>query len=346
MINTLNVFNLIPILAFIVLLRTFFYKESEKPQVLIAAFLAFTSSGFGWIYSSLGNSSYTTWTKTYDILTPNSFLISGHPSVSTPLQLIGLVSTFLLFYLFYQKKISGTTKYLFVYLVAFCYGYLGYIDVIICLVIIGILSFIKSDHKFSISMILGLSSVFLIDSLSIKKVYSIYPTLNIFGNEVSLLLVTIVFLITLTMLSLIRKNVVKVISQKINFSSISSKMSLIILPIILVCVLYIFGLLSWVDFVSNGNSITPFFFATGTVPWFYFPIKLGTIALLAIIATLLILKYSWRQVMKRFSFFYLWILVLIIFAFIPIAFEYRIIKYNFPLSVLASVLLAELVILK
>jgi hypothetical protein len=104
---SINFMNMIPVFAF----YYFFSKwiPCHRKTVLLASSLFMLSSGFGWIYAlnlagthndNLVSTSLeifkTSWIKTFDIFTPNTFVDVAHPETTTNLIIIALPAGFVL----------------------------------------------------------------------------------------------------------------------------------------------------------------------------------------------------------------------------------------------------------
>lgn len=359
--SSLNFLNIMPIVAFYVMLSQYFKKYRKIP--IVATVFAFFTSGYGWIYvqflkaqsptyhSALQEIIYSAWLKTTDILTPNSFIIAAHPDATTPCQLIGLVSFFMLIYII--KLETKFMRYsLLMTLVAV--GYLGHtLDMILT---IGILSLwilfsssITENIKLGLSTITGLVAILIIDLLAPGKYY-IIPSIRIFGYSIPILLICNLSILISLLFSFMAHThsfaFIRKIIAKIEFSGGSSRslqrnrtISMFkIAFVILICYMYALCFVIW-NVINPGFSV---WYTTGggirgfyQVPWYFYPMRLGIIGALAIASILYLFYQNKGNNMKYFHVFFMWLLTsLMLGSFFT---EYRMNKYlNLALGVFAA----------
>ena len=354
--NSLNFLNIIPIITFFLLVKSFFKNQQNSDSIaVLCTFFAFFSSGFGWIYAlkdilnnniSISSAVYQAWLKTYDILTPNSFVTAGHPDPTTPLLLIGLPSMFILFLQTIDDKNSSKLRY-FLIIIAAVTGYLGHTETIIMIITVAIISLTKKDSiKTLFSLIIAFLIIFVIDGSSPSHFYSTQGIvlMDIFISFPTLLLLTFVGLILIyltfqklkipnyiIMLHELNRNILIKIIKNYGIIFISS----------LIFIIYIFTFIIWGSIEANFNVWLVFGY-NGSVPWYFYPLRLGIVGIIALTGIL------YWAISRKYN--YLAQLVpLYIWLFIPIFLrsyylEYRLTKqFSLPVSIIAGFVLYNLI---
>jgi hypothetical protein len=349
--NSLGFLNIIPFLAFFVLVKSFFRNHAHVNGIAaLSTFFVFFTSGFGWIYtirdSLVGNVPlsqviYTSWTKTYDILTPNSYIVAGHPDITAPLLLIGLPAMFVLFELSIAPKndINNKLKYLLI-IVTVVLGYLGHTETIIMIVAVAIISLTTKDGlKTLISLFAAFLLIFVIDFSSPSRYYSIQGII-IGGHYVSfpiLLLSSFAGLMGVYLSlrrarkanSLIR---LRLMAKRLS-SSVSAKYGILLLSSTIFCV-YLLAFVIWANVQADFN-IWQVFGYDGSVPWYFYPIRLGVVGFAALGGVLYwLLSKKWNLFVQLFPFF-VWALITIVVT--PYYLEYRLVKqFYIPICAIAG----------
>jgi len=173
----LIVLNMMPVVAFFCLVRT----KADTRVSVIASFLAFFTSGFGWIYSSLINVGTQVdllqqlgW-KTHDVTLPNSFL-SLTPDLSTGLLLVGLPSLLVVLAIVIdEKETSSQWRYYLLTVALTALTFLAHVEAGVILT--GILSLLVltnciKNTRLQLSFLSGLFLVLVIDLLAPAQYYT------------------------------------------------------------------------------------------------------------------------------------------------------------------------------
>jgi len=192
----LIVLNMMPIVAFFCLVRT----KANAHVSAIASFLAFFTSGFGWVYLPLINAENQVnalqqlgW-KTYDITVPNSFL-SVTPDLSTSLLLIGLPSLLaVLAVMFDDNQISSQKRYYFLTAVLTALAFLSHIEagaILTGIFVLLVLANYVKNTRLQLSFLCGLLLVLVIDLVAPVQYY-ITVTVDLASSHTPLLLLCIV----------------------------------------------------------------------------------------------------------------------------------------------------------
>jgi hypothetical protein len=349
--NSLGFLNIIPLLAFFMLAKSFFRNHTHANAIAgLCTFLAFFTSGFGWVYTSrdtlvgnapLSETIYLSWAKTYDILTPNSFIMASHPDITGTLLLIGLPAMFVLFQLVVsaQNELGTRLKYVLIVLTT-VFAYLGHTETIIMIATVAIISITKKDSlKILISLLTAFLAIFVIDVPSPSHFYSAQG-ITLLGHFVSfpiLLSSALVGLICICLVLRMAKSanfVVRLRSMVKHAGSSASTGYLVIFFSSLVFYTYLLTFVIWGNVQANFD-ITLVFGYDGSVPWYFYPIRLGVVGFIALTGILYcLLSRKWNLIVQLFP-FYVWVFVTIIFR--PYYLEYRLIKHSYiPISVIAG----------
>lgn len=352
--NSLNFLNIMPVLAFYAMVKSLFRNQAHASSIAASStFFAFFTSGFGWTYvlgeTLTGNvklfseTIYLAWVKTYDILTPNSFIVAGHPDVTTPLLLIGLPSMFVLFQLSLADQMdnSGRLKY-FLIIITMIFGYLGHVETIVIIGTLMIVSSIRKDGlKTLSSLLIALVAIHMIDISSPSRYYST-QAVSILGCHF-----TFGTLLLLTSVGAVSVSLVFHRMKDANFlsglGSITKRMvrsvrarSGILLLIFSSAMIYLYLLAFVIWGVVRPDFSVHFVFGyDGSVPWYFYPMRLGVVGLIALVGSLYWLSTRKVSHIRQLFPFYVWSFVTVIVC--PYYPEYRLTRHLYlPLSVIAS----------
>jgi hypothetical protein len=349
--NSLNFLNIMPILAFYAMVKAMFDDKTHADAIAaFSTFFAFFTSGFGWIYvlSNMFNAGarpfseiiYTAWTKTYDILTPNSFIVAGHPDPTTPLLLVGLPSMFTLFQLsLTNQKFSNKLKYCLIAVTTAC-GFLGHIEFALMIVVILIASLLRKDFlKIHLSLLVALCIVYMVDALLPNRYYSTVA-INILGYQFPAVLFLIASISMILPLAVFLRRISSVFPDKTKviqrIKAFYKRFDVYVFSVIIMY-LYLLAFIVW-DTVQANFTVWDTFGYDGSVPWYFYPIRLGVTGLIAVTGSLYWLSTKNIGYIKKISPLYVWILVVIIARHSYL--EYRLIKHLYlPLSVIAGFVL-------
>jgi hypothetical protein len=352
--NSLNFLNLIPVLAFYVMVKSLFRNHAHASTVAaFSTFLAFFTSGFGWVYvlgeTLSGNTKlfsemiYSAWVKTYDILTPNSFIVAGHPDVTTPLLLIGLPSMFVLFQLSLANKIDirSRLKY-FLIPITIIFGYLGHPETVIIIGVIMIVSLIHEDGlKIFLSLLIAIIAIYVIDISVPIRVYST-ATVSILGYHFSILILLLLASVGAISVSLAFHRMkdanfllrLKSIIQQIIEIARTRYNALFLIFSSAIIYLYLLTFVIW-GIVEADFSVHFVFGYDGSVPWYFYPMRLGAVGLIAVFGSLYWISTKKAGCIRQLFPLYVWAFVTVIVS--PYYLEYRLIKHLYlPLSVIAG----------
>lgn len=352
--NSLGFLNIIPLLALFVLAKSFFRNHTHADVIAaLCTFLAFFTSGFGWTYTlektlvsntPLSKAIYLSWTKTYDILTPNSFITAGHPDITTPLLLIGLPAMFVLFELVVsaQNELGTRLKYLLIILTT-VFAYLGHTETIIMIATVAIISITKKDSlKVLISLLTAFLAIFVIDALSPSHFYSIQGV-TLLGHFVSFPVLLSSALVGLIFICLVLR-MAKSANLPARFRSMVKRAEdspttgyLVILFSSVIFCIYLLTFVIWGNVQANFNTWLVFGY-DGSVPWYFYPMRLGVVGFIALTGILYwLLTRKWSSIVQLFP-FYVWAFVAIIVG--PYYLEYRLLKELYiPISIIAGIIL-------
>lgn len=191
----LIVLNMMPVVAFFCLVRT----KADARVSIIATFLAFFTSGFGWIYLPLINAGSQVDTlqqlgwKTYDVTVPNSFL-SITPDLSTSLLLIGLPSLLaVLAIAIDEKQTSSQRRYYLLTAALTALTFLSHTEagaILVGIYALLILTNRIKNTRLQLSFLSGLLLVSVIDLLAPAQYYTVIAV-SLANNHIPLLLVGI-----------------------------------------------------------------------------------------------------------------------------------------------------------
>ncbi len=320
---SINFMNMIPVFAF----YYFFSKwiPCHRKTALLASSLFMLSSGFGWIYAlnlavthndSLVPTSLeifkTSWIKTFDIFTPNTFIDVAHPETTTNLIIFALPAGFVLLGLI-KESITNKLKYTILIATSCVLGLLAHEEFVLFIIVASIAPLIfrlnqnKPIYIFT-GLLLGVSLViFIVLSLPGAKTY--YMTtrdpLPLGVIPLSFLFVASVWLIyasqiiskrIISKLQITRRHSWKILSKIVKGNT------RFIFAVAIICTVsyfYILSFLIWnmqlpiVDvrtFVNTSN--------VAVVPWYFYPLRFGTTGLFALsfIISYLFKKYE-REVL-------------------------------------------------
>ena len=349
--NSLGFLNIMPILAFFVLVKSFFRNHAHAEAIAaLCTFLGFFTSGFGWMYTLketlTGNPKlfsetiYLSWTKTYDILTPNSFVAAGHPDPTTPLLLIGLPAMFALFQLSMttQNATGDKLKY-FLIILTTLFGYLGHTETILMVITLATITLTRKDClKILLSLLTAFLIVFAIDVSSPSRFYNTQG-INLAGHFISfpiLILLALVGLMCIHLTLQMMKHTkfpagIKSMTARV-VGYISTRYVVLFFSSLIIY-LYLLAFVVWGIVQADFNTWLVFGY-DGSVPWYFYPIRLGLVALIALSGLLYWISHRTGYIKQLFP-FYVWAFATI--GFSSYYLEYRLIKHLYlALSVIAG----------
>lgn len=309
-----------------------------RKAALLAAVLFTMSSGFGWIYylnittndlitSPQSSLRIMTSIRSLDIVDPNNYAIPTAPDFSTALIYIALPAGFVLLAL---VRTSFDTKFNILIITAITVlGILSHYEFYIFVIIASILPIIfkmKNKNSLYCSLLIG---TLIVLTISVTTPGNFFTTQKISGIPLLFLnvsFVTITWIIYLTssylqkFFSIKTKSIAKHIAdQRKLLDHRRVKFSIVSAIIIISTYLY---LLSFVILgqqpINTINEQTAF----GTVPWFVYPMKIGTAGILSLI---FIFSYIFKKFEKQL--FVFGIIIIIAFLAGPYYSESRFSKY-------------------
>lgn len=338
--QSLHFLNVLPILAFYLVLKELFKKHHQKIPIL-STFIGFFF-GFTWIYAIyLKFSGFPG--NLYDLVQSSQLKMGGWipfylAPYLTPAQAIGVTSVLLLMLQVFSPQVYRFKRYFLIFAITI-FGFLGHIfDVCIFILFFfaSLLVLEKSVMSFcrrmAISMLLGLCTVAII--INLFALTQIYSTIYL----IAAMLPTILVL----PLSFIKEKAQfgKKIVVKIGGKQVNPKKSIVFVLV------YAFGL----SFITFYNVLPIFsiwelgFYSrfrawAEFLPWYFYPIALGTAGLLSLTGFLLI--FHKREKRKQFyPFLILALTVLLVgraLRLYPITVEGRLVSYLWiPVCVLAG----------
>lgn len=315
--------TVMPIIAFYAILKSFFKKRHRKIPILATFFGYF--GGFGWIcflllrqqgfslYSALWEASQ----KTYTIAFTPVFYLAPYTS---PAQFAGLVSFLLLIYLSFNQELSGWLRG-FLSFVVVTYGYLGHIVEIPIFLLLLLTSIFIFERKLcarfktvGISTLLSLLMTPLIEVFAQKGV-QIYIGWHWYAS---------IFLSILSVLAAYFKGrsrrpmSLKSFASSIFYREVPKKAVLLSLVYVYFLSFIVWGSIRNVFEVTSTFARANVFwslFGLGVpsasfVPWYIYPLQLGFLGFLCIVAFVYILAK--KKNAKDLEFF----IVIVLFALI------------------------------
>jgi len=288
---SLNFLNFIPIIAF----YYFFLKwiPTKKRAALLATVLFTLSSGFGWVYLlNLSAHDYSGLTpvtamnifhlaaiKTFDISVPNSFINVAHPDITTSLIIISLPAGFVLLGLLKEKmpNLRYASIIAIIFLVYLFHQEFGLF--VIVAIILNLIFERDLGNYFFIGALLGFSIILLVAVFSPDDIY-------INQYRLGVPLIAIYFTLIIVGWSLYSSKIIyrrlpirlpKELGKKFDKKLI--KFILGVSVVSLVSYLYILSFIVW------GNQLGSFDIRIHTnefqtVPWHFYPLRLGVVGLL------------------------------------------------------------------
>jgi len=314
--------SVMPIIAFYVVLKSFFKKSHRKIPILATFFGYF--GGFGWIYFlllrqqgfSLYNALSEASQKTYTIgFTPVFYLA---PYTATA-EFAGVVSFLLLIYLSFNQELSGWLRG-FLSFVVVTYGYLGHIVDIPIFLLLLLVSIFVFERKLcaqfktvGISTLLSLLVMPLIE-VSAQKGVRIYIGWHWYAS---------MFLSILSVLAAYFKGrsrrpmSLKSFASSIFYREVPRKAVLLSLVYVYFLSFIVWGSIKNVfeaTFTATRANVFWSLFGLGVssasfVPWYIYPLQLGFLGFLCIVAFVYILA---KKKAKDLGFF----IVIILFTLI------------------------------
>ena len=348
--------NIIPAFAYY-----FFFVQWVPPRkkraALLASALLVLGSGFGWIEALGVSISHPpadgrgallniniAGRQTYDILTPSTFFLASHPDFSTPLQLITLPAGFVLLGLMkYETSNPNTRKNkicLFVTLtIITLLGIFSHDEFYIFIIIaslVPILLNLRNKTVIYLSLACSISTILLLDTISTTQYFT---TIWLFGLPLIILVLIFVVLTGVIYATGGFRVIMTKFKQLMSSSKLNSTASIASIIIIVgIAYWYVVGLLVWQDihiqtiFAEEGDK--------NDVPWFVYPMKLGTIGILG---SIYLVSYFFKRFEKEIFIFGIIILVALLTG--SYYDEHRFSKYIMAgMAGFASLLVYELII--
>jgi hypothetical protein len=359
--NSLNMMNVFAVLAFFIMVRRFFRKWPNNDVIAaVSTLIAFFTSGFGWIValgsttsgasSSLAQYVYQAWTQTYDLLTSNSYVASGHPNVTTSLLFVALPAVLLAFGIAISddKSISARLRLLLLALLI-AISYLGHPETVPILGLLLVVSlFLKNGLWNLLSGVLGIAAIIVVDLSSPSHFYlSSYASLLGFRAPLLLLLLSgfiIALAISVAMrviksLALMVAHAVSKMSSRVLalFGRVSVRLSFFLAA----TYLYLLGFVFWV--LQLNAAVVPYYFSLdGSVPWYFYPIRLGIPGLVTIVGSVHWMITGRFKELKILLPLYAWMLITLFAS--PFYLDYRLIKqFYLPVSITSAFVLIGLI---
>ena len=372
----LIVLNMMPVVAFFCLVRT----KADARVSIIAAFLAFFTSGFGWIYLPLINAGSQVDTlqqlgwKTYDVTVPNSFL-SITPDLSTSLLLIGLPSLLaVLAIAIDEKQTSSQRRYYLLTAALTALTFLSHIEAGAILTGIYALLILTNRIKsirLQLSFLSGLLLVSVVDLLAPAQYYTVIAV-SLASNHIPLLIVGIAAVSVSILLGQIYRT--HAFNSFSTFSMRKTKNLFSKLRSIDSTVLFSFSIergtigkdnppSKWLKFSLIAFSIalliilsylgtlavySVFFFPTfhfnvSLIPWYIYPVRLGMVGALSLGFLFGCIFFQWHKKEKLPYVLIIGIPLLFFLGYFGLYQQQRIIKY-LPLLIapFAAVFLTKL----
>ncbi|MCJ7634851.1 hypothetical protein MUP77_20990, partial [Candidatus Bathyarchaeota archaeon] len=288
-IHALYPLGFISVLAFYSCLKAWFTGNRMRNIPLIASFLS-TLLGFGSLYViflNLTGQNHDVYqllqfatNKTYDLYMRVLFL----PDIVAPLWNVGLPVLFMLLYM--MKSNCGEKSKVVIFASMVLLGYLGHIAEVIIFTFLNILYVVlfKKDWKVSIAIFVGLLAVGLIDFLAPSHDY-LFVTNDIDGRR----MLSPYYVITLlgsAVATMIAAAGEKNMYARVRVAVISKVWSLVVRTWKFsrwsLLYIYVFCIIVW-SYLLNDYSVS----SSGSftfVPFFVFPLRLGPVGLLFIVA--------------------------------------------------------------
>jgi hypothetical protein len=296
---------------------------------------------------STAASIYTAWLKTYDIMTPSTFLLAGHPDIGSPLQLTSLVAGPLLLSLAYVPgmRALGGLRYLLFSITAF-FAYMGHPEALVFLALILLtLPLMQDGWKFGSSLIGAFLCILVVDFLAPGRYYTVFPQIALFGGEVGLLyllLISSIFFTTLSVsVQLGRRRVAAFLRGLGDGFSENTVAIICVAASVFALSMYILSFGVW-SLVQSSYVTWLTFGVNGSVPWYLYPLRFGVVELIALCGSIYLLLSRKTSALRFLSPFYLLMLIALLLS--PYYLEYRMDKYVYlGLSVIAGYSVADLV---
>ncbi len=349
--QVLHFLNILPILAFYLCLKALLGRRF--PKVPILGTLIGFFSGYTWIYaislrySGSGSGLYNLLSGAYSKVPgfPLAFYLAPY---LTAAQMVGVASVLLLIYLVCSKE-ELNTKRLFLISIVTAYGYLGHIfDICVFLVFFLFMVLVFDLKKMSIYRRMG-ASIFI--GLVIVVIMNLFDPAHRYSGFL------LIFSLSLTVLAMF----VSFLREKIRFEDVTiaigklNKLAKSRCAKIVACfsLVYLFGLgiLTYLYVFPNFNIGATFFdtkYGNGgqIVPWYSYPIIMGTAGFLSIAGVLYFLTRESEKKEEFYPYLMLAISTLLIalgLRLFPITEESRLLTYLWvPICVFAGYSVSKL----
>lgn len=346
---------------------SYFLKNIEPKAPAVITVLSLFG-GFGWIYavylrstsgsggSNIFNILYSASYKTYDIIRPINFV----PNSLVPLYVIGIPIFLALLYLPWNSRLSNRTRCLLIFVLVS----LGYLTHVVEIGLFAIILFAQTlfinRSKFSqfrittLSSILGLLLVAAIDFTAPAKYYTIEINSNPMGNllvpSTTFFLSVLLFVLSYFILLIRgRSSLFSSLGKKIQSNLARPKVLMVLILTLVVIFVYLFFLsfIVWGITVNQNSLSLSQVWDTGAVPWFFYPMKLGVIGILAVVGGVILVSKKEAPRLKVFSLFILqasvMLCIILIDRFISFYYEDLLLVYFFitllPIAALSIITL-------
>jgi hypothetical protein len=301
----MNFTNIFGLLAFYVLARSFYKRDSKKIAAIALALTLF--SGFGWAYDlwlrfagifsgDLLTRLYQASIASYDILFANTYFGSANPDLTSDLQVMALPALLMLLALTNRDDLKGRTRYALVSLLTVL-AFLGHVAeggvfVVILLVAVILSRKIAGAWKIALATFLGIAIAGVIGAIMSDRNYF---TVSAYYLVLGLAAVTIPIAFARQKVSLLPSGIS---SLKIFSLPAGLRLKLALAFSIVGLMIWIVILLTWrlsglADF--NFWWTNPYQY----VPVYMYPTRFGILGLLAIPAVTF-LAFVWRREVRGF----------------------------------------------
>jgi MFS family permease len=305
--------NIVPVFAF----YYFFSKwvpVNRRRAALLASVLFMLSSGFGWVYLLyLADANHATSEqasldafndariKSFDIFQPSSFVAVDHPGISSPLIVVSLPAGFVLLGLIAQKAGQKESKikrlnYLVIVTIVSLVGALSHPEFYLFVFTASILALIfklPRRNTIFVGFIISMALIALIDLLPGQY----FSAIKIVGIPLTYL--SLAFTLMILVLSIFATRVSSILIFRKTKRPLYRGRLAFPLSIALASILayfYAFTFLVWGDLSLQDVRLQTASTGQQEVPWYLYPMKLGTCGLLGLA---LLVSYLFKRFEKE-----------------------------------------------
>jgi hypothetical protein len=335
----INVFNIVPVFAFYYFFSRW-VPENRRKAVLLASVFFMVSSGFGWFYllylagpgeevserASLDDFNDAR-IKSFDIFQPSSFVSVENPSITTPLIIVALPSGFVLLGLIAKTGAGSGVKQtrsndLIIISVLSLTGSLAHPEFYLFVITASIIALVyRLPRRNHILLALGIpiALIVLIDQLP-GHYFSAVLVAGMPLTYLSLIFVSLMFMLSIfaTKIS-VSKKILRVKRPR-QWTRWNFPLSIALTSILVY--FYIFTFVVWGELSLRDVELQTARNGQQEIPWYLYPIKLGTCGLLGLSY---LISYLFRPFEKEIFVFAI-IMIIALFAG-PYYDEHRFSKY-------------------